>query len=110
MGMASANGLEHLQLFTSVDAAPRVIRFRDSALDNRRLLVNPVEQQWERIPSQDLPHYRCAVLDTTLDFYFDERLLFSFLRSAGASEPGKLVRAQRLNFAGAGEKSSSCVR
>jgi len=49
-------------------------------IDNRRLLVSPVEEQWGRLPShrQDFRHYRCRVLDTTSDFYLDERLIVQF--------------------------------
>jgi hypothetical protein len=51
-----------------------------ACIDNRRLLVSPVEQQWERIPSdqRDFRHYRCRVLESTSDFYLDERLLVQF--------------------------------
>jgi hypothetical protein len=49
-------------------------------VDNRHLLVSPVEQWWKRFPSdqKDFRYYRCKVLDTTSDYYFDESLLVQF--------------------------------
>jgi uncharacterized protein len=51
-----------------------------ACIDDRRLLVSPVEQEWERLPSrqQGFQHYRCTSLANVSEFDLDEDFLVHY--------------------------------
>jgi len=52
---------------------------RVAVLDNRRLIVTPVDQRWERLPDHEgEQRYRCTMDATTSEFRLNEQLLVTF--------------------------------
>ena len=44
-------------------------------IDNRRLLIRPIEQEWERLPTlrQNWRRYRCTTMETAMELEVDEQ-------------------------------------